>query len=159
MKKVNLSEIKELKWSSPKGTFGGSSKEISVALGRVPTSTDLRKRHPFDVEILRLRPGQTPYPYHSHSAQWEFYHVLSGRGSVRHKGGWTRIRQGDAFIFPPDQPHTFRNDSRADLVICVVADNPVGESGYYPDSRKWIVFSPKRRLIRSAPLDYYDGEE
>jgi uncharacterized cupin superfamily protein len=159
MKIINLREIKEEKWKSPKGTFQGSSKEISVALGRDPTSTDLMKRHPFDVEILRLRPGQTPYPYHSHSAQWEFYHVLSGRGTVRHQRGKTRIKTGDAFVFPPGEPHGLHNDGKTDLVICVVADNPIGESGYYPDSKKWLVKSPARRLVRSAPLDYYDGEE
>jgi uncharacterized cupin superfamily protein len=159
MKKINLRDIKEEKWSSPKGTFAGASKEISVALGRVPASTDLMKRHPFDVEILRLKPGQTPYPYHSHAAQWEFYHVLSGRGLVRHKGGKTRIKPGDAFIFPPDQPHGLHNDGRENLVICVVADNPVGESCHYPDSKKWLVRSPQRRLLRSEALDYYDGEE
>ncbi len=159
MKKINLRHIKEQKWKSPKGTFQGFSKEISVALGRVPTSTDLMKRHPFDVELLRLKPGQTPYPYHSHSAQWEFYHVLSGRGTVRHQRGRTRITAGDSFIFPPGEPHNLHNDGKADLVICVVADNPIGESGYYPDSRKWNVKSPEWRLIRSEPLDYYDGEE
>ena len=41
----------------------------------------------------------------------------------------------------------------------VVADNPVGESCYYPDSKKWLVRSPERRLIRSESLDYLDGEE
>ena len=40
-----------------------------------------------------------------------------------------------------------------------VADNPIGESAYYPDSDKWAVRSPVRRLIRSEPVDYYDGEE
>ena len=60
MKKINLRDIKEESWSSPKGKFQGSSKEISVALGREPASADLGKRHPFDVELLRLAPGQTP---------------------------------------------------------------------------------------------------
>jgi hypothetical protein len=41
----------------------------------------------------------------------------------------------------------------------VIADNPIGESGYYPDSKKWIVRSPERRILRSDALDYYDGEE
>lgn len=159
MKKINLRDIKEYTWASPKGTFAGASKELSVALGREPESTDLMKRHPFDVEILRLAPGQKPYPFHSHSAQWEFYHVLSGRGAVRHKDGLTAIEAGDAFIFPPDEPHTLHNDSTEDLVISVVADNPMGESCHYPDSKKWVVRSPERRLIRSEPLDYYDGEE
>jgi uncharacterized cupin superfamily protein len=159
MKKINIRDIKDETWTSPKGKFQGSSKEISVALGREPLSTDLLKRHPFDVEILRLKPGQNPYPYHSHSAQWEFYHVLSGRGTVRHKDGTTPIEAGDAFIFPPDEPHQLMNDGAEDLFICVVADNPIGESGYYPDSKKWMVRSPSRTLIRSEPLNYYDGEE
>ena len=159
MKKINLRDIKEESWTSPKGTFQGSSKEVSVALGREPASLDLTKRHPFDIEILRLAPGQKPYPYHSHSAQWEFYHVLSGSGQVRHPDGTTPIEAGDAFLFPPGEPHGLFNDGKEDLVISVVADNPVGESCHYPDSQKWLVRSPERRLIRSEPLDSYDGEE
>ena len=49
--------------------------------------------------------------------------------------------------------------STEDLVLYVVADNPTNESCYYPDSKKWIVYSPERRLMRSEALDYYDGEE
>ena len=41
----------------------------------------------------------------------------------------------------------------------VSADNPIGESCHYPDSGKWLIRSPERRLIRSGALDYYDGEE
>jgi uncharacterized cupin superfamily protein len=117
------------------------------------------KRHPFDVEISRIPPGKTPCPYHSHSAQWEFYHVISGRGLVRHKDGQTSIEAGDAFLFQPGEPHQLFNNGAEDLIVYVVADNPIGESCHYPDSNKWIVRSPGRRLIRSEPLDYYDGEE
>src|SRR5438105_7488176 len=84
IKKVNTNTMAEISWSSPKGKFCGAGKEISEALGRKPLSTDFKERHPFDVEILRVSPGKTAYPYHSHSAQWEFYHVVSGRGLVRH---------------------------------------------------------------------------
>ena len=159
MHMVNTNDITELSWSSPKGKFAGFGKQVSEELGRKPLSTDLMERHPFDVEILRIAPGQIPYPYHSHSAQWEFYHVISGRGTVRHQDGTTPISAGDAFLFKPGEPHQVINDSQADLVIYVVADNPIGESGYYPDSNKWIVRSPERALIRSKPLDYFDGEE
>ena len=117
------------------------------------------QRHPFDVEILRLTPGQTPYPFHSHSAQWEFYHVISGKGIVRHDGGTTAIEQGDAFIFLPGQAHQLINDGSEDLLVYVVADNPIGESSYFPDSQKWTVRSPEVKRIRSQPLDYFDGEE
>ena len=159
MRKVNLREIKEFSWGSPKGKFGGTGKEISVALGRDPLSMDLLLRHPFDVEVMRLAPGQTPYPYHSHSAQWEFYHIVSGQGAVRDTDGTTAVEAGDSFIFKPGEPHQFTNDGSEDLIILVVADNPVGESAHYPDSDKWVVRSPERRLIRSEALNYYDGEE
>src|SRR5882762_4993682 len=110
VKKINTNELAEETWSSPKGKFVGAGKEISEALGRKPQSTDLNKRHPFDVEICRIPPGKSPYPYHLHSAQWEFYHVISGKGLVRHKHGTTPIETGDAFIFGPGQPHQLAND-------------------------------------------------
>ncbi len=159
MRKINTKDVAEESWSSPKGKFGGASKEISEALGRKPHSTDLKEQHPFDVEICRIPPGQSAYPYHSHSAQWEFYHVISGKGIVRHKDGTSAIEAGDAFIFEPGQPHQLTNDSSGDPVLYVVADNLIGESCHYPDSGKWMVRSPERRLIRSDSLDYYDGEE
>ncbi len=159
MKKVNIRDLPEELWTSPKGNFGGFGKEISVALGREPTSTDLMKRHPFDVEITRIPPGKRPYPFHSHSAQWEFYFVMSGRGSARHADGTTPIEPGDAFLFKPDEPHTFHNDGPEDLVFMVIADNPIGETAHYPDSQKWLIRSPARRIMRSEPHEYYDGEE
>ena len=159
MRKVNTKDIAEVTWFSPKGKFGGAGKEISEELGRKPDSTDLKERHPFDVEISRIPRGKSACPYHSHSAQWEFYHVISGTGSVRHADGKTAIAAGDAFIFQPGEPHEIINDSSENLVLYVVADNPIGESCYYPDSNKWLVRSLERRLIRSDPLKYYDGEE
>ncbi len=161
MLKVNTNNITEISWTSPKGKFAGFGKEVSEALGRKPSSTDLVERHPFDVEILRIPPGKSPYTYHSHGAQWEFYHVISGKGVVRHQDGTTEIDSGDAFLFKPGEPHQISNPAQSDrdLVLYVVADNPINESCYQPDSKKWIVYSPERRLIRSEPVDYYDGEE
>lgn len=137
----------------------GAGRQVSEALGRDPRSTDLMKRHPFDVEILRIPPGKSPYPYHSHSAQWEFYHVISGKGSTRHEDGTTAIEAGDAFIFEPNQPHQLLNDGLEDLVVYVIADNPIGESDYFPDSNKCTVRVPEYMIIRAEALDYYDGEE
>jgi uncharacterized cupin superfamily protein len=156
---INSHELAEESWTSPKGKFQGAGREISEALGRKPQSTDLNERHPFDVQILRIPSGKVPYPYHQHSAQWEFYHVISGNGLVRHKEGTTAIKSGDAFLFKPGEPHQVINDSESDLVLYVVADNPLGESIYYPDSKKWRVRDPERRLLRSESLEYYDGEE
>jgi uncharacterized cupin superfamily protein len=159
MRKVNVRDIPEDSWVSPKGKFASFDRELSVALGREVNSTDVTLRHPFDVEICRVPAGKRMCPYHSHSAQWEFYHVIEGTGEVRHAEGLTTIIAGDAFIFKPGEAHEIINSSRQDLVLYIVADNPIGESCYYPDSGKWLVRSPQRRLIRSEALDYLDGEE
>ena len=159
MQKVNVADLAESVRVSPKGKFGRASRMISVALGGDEDATDLLKRHPFDVTLCRIVPGKSLCPYHSHSAQWEFYHVVSGRGSVRHADGATAIGSGDAFIFKPGEPHQMTNDGTEDLVFYIVADNPLGESCHYPDSGKWAVSSPEGRVIRSEALDYFDGEE
>jgi hypothetical protein len=48
-----------------------------------------------------------------------------------------------------------------DLVLCVVTDDPIGESAHHPDSGKRLVRSPERRMVRSNDPDddCYDGEE
>ena len=159
MHKVNTRELQEAGKASPKLAFRRFGKHVSEALGRERRSTDLDERHPFDVEIVRIPSGAAACPYHSHSAQWEFYHVISGSGVVRHETGKTSIEPGDAFIFKPNEAHQLINDGVADLIYYVVADNPLGESCYYPESGKWAVKSPEYRLIRGASLEYYDGEE
>jgi uncharacterized cupin superfamily protein len=159
MQKVNTSQIEWEAQRSPGGKFGRAQKKISEALGRDPRASDINKRHPFDVDITKIPPGVASCPYHSHSAQWEFYLVISGRGNLRHAGGLLAIEPGDSFLFRPNEPHQLINDQDEDLLLYVIADNPVGETCYYPDSGKWAVRAPEYRLIRSEPLDYYDGEE
>lgn len=162
MKKANIDEIKEDPWQSPKGKYAVAFKGISEALGREPASLDLSKRHPFDLEWSRVPPGKSNFPYHAHSAQWEFYLIVSGKGSVRHQDGTTEVAAGDAFIFGPNEPHQIKNSGDVDLVYYVIADNPIGESGYYPDSKKWKVnktSAADRVVIKGPETDYFDGEE
>jgi uncharacterized cupin superfamily protein len=151
MKKVNLSEVKEQPWQSPKGKYAVSFRGISEALGRDPASLDLRKRWPFDLEWNRIPPGKSNFPCGGHSAQWEMYLVVSGNGSA-----------GDAFIFGTDEPHQITNSGDVDLIYYVIADNPIGESNYYPDSGKWKVNRTSladRPFIKGQETDYLDGEE
>ena len=162
MKKVNINEIKEEAWQSPGGKYAVSFKGISEALGREPASLDLSKRHPFDLEWSRVPPCKPNFPYHAHSAQWELYLIISGEGTVRHKDGTTKVVAGDAFIFGPDEPHQLINSGKTDLVYYVIADNPIGESAYYPESGKWKVnksSATNRVVIKGRETDYFDGEE
>ena len=161
MKKVNINDIKEQAWQSPGGKYAVSFKGISEALGREPDSLDLSERHPFDLEWNRVPAGKQNFPYHAHSAQWELYLVISGQGRVRHKDGTTDVLAGDAFIFGPDELHQLINSGQEDLTYYVVADNPIGESAYYPDSGKWSVAKEgsEEVIVKGQETDYFDGEE
>ena len=162
MRKVNLNDIKEEAWQSPGGKYAAYFKGVSEALGRDPNSLDLAKRHPFDLELTRLPPGKPNFPYHSHSAQWELYLIVNGKGNVRHDTGTTEVVAGDAFIFGPNEPHQIVSSDQEDLVYYVIADNPIGESAYFPDSGKWKVnrrSASDRIVLKGKETDYFNGEE
>src|SRR4030095_4916749 len=166
MRKVNLQGIPEVERKSPKGKFGRTMKNISVALGREPESLDLSKRHPFDLTLVRIPKGKFLCPYHAHAAESELYLVVSGRGSVRDKDGTTEVGPGDAFFFQPGEAHQLWNSEDEDFLYYVIADNPrsggtTGDSCYYPDSRKWAVTTDGREevVVKGTETDYFDGEE
>jgi uncharacterized cupin superfamily protein len=162
MKKVNVNEIKEEPWQSPKGKYAVSFKGIAEALGRNPSSLDLAKRWPFDLEWNRVPRGKSNFPLHTHSAQWEMYLIVSGSGTLRDKDGKVDVSAGDVFIFAPNEPHQITNSGDIDLVYYLIADNPIGESAYYPDSKKWTAnktSATDRPVIKGQETDYFDGEE
>src|SRR3954463_2930893 len=109
MRKVNLRDIPEEERKSPGGKFHKFVKDISIALGRERASFDLVKRHPFDLALVRIPKGKSYCPYHSHSAETEFYLVVSGRGNIRDRNGITEVGAGDAFFFPPGEAHHLSN--------------------------------------------------
>ena len=160
MQKANLNAIPETEWKSPAGKFHQFYRGISEALGRDPQSLDLNQRHPFDLESVRVPPGAAHCPFHSHTAQWELYLIISGRCLVRDDAGQTEVGPGDAFLFRPGEAHQLSNPGDTDLLYYVIADNPVGDCAHYPDSGKWMVFRGKQRLIvRGQEAEYLAGEE
>src|SRR5213082_1819912 len=161
MEKVNLKDIQERVRQSPKGKFGRRMKEISVALGRDPESLDLMKRHPFDLALVTIPKGKTLCPYHSHSTESELYLVVSGKGSIRDKTGSTIVTAGDAFFFGPGEAHQLSNAGWEDFVYYVIADNPVGDSCFYPDSGKFAVWKEgmDEVIVKGKEADYFDAEE
>lgn len=161
MRKVNLKDVEEQERKSPKGNFQKFVKDVSVALGREPDSLDLAKRHPFDLAVVRIPTGKSYCPYHGHGAETEFYLVISGRGSIRDKNGITEVTAGDAFFFGPGEAHQLSNAGEEDFAYYVIADNPRGDSCYYPDSGKWAVplEGAEEEIVKGKIADYYDGEE
>lgn len=161
MQKVNLNEIAEVERHSPKGKFRAYRKNISLALGREENSLDLSKRHPFDLMQARIPAGASYCPYHAESAQWELYLVVSGRGKIRDAKGVTEVTAGDSFLFKPGEAHQLSNADEEDFVYYVIADNPIGDACFYPDSGKWAARKEgdEHVIIKGAETDYFDGEE
>lgn len=147
---------------SPKGVFECHSREMSKFLtvdskaplrhGKVPPA------RPFEVDLVRIPPGKKLCPRHTHSAQWEYYIVVSGRGQMLQAADEPSIpmEPGDHLMQPPGWPHTVENNGAEDLCYYVIANNPVDETAYYPDSDKW---SAARHVFRMVEADYFDGEE
>jgi uncharacterized cupin superfamily protein len=161
MRKINLNDVPSESSQSPKGKYAAVEKGISIALGRAGEHWLPEENQPFDVELASVPPGRLNFPYHSHSAQWEFYLFISGNGKIRQADGWTEIGAGDALLFGPSEAHQICNSGTEDLVYYVIADNPIGDACYYPDSDKWAVATdPKdEKIIKGQDADYYLGEE
>jgi uncharacterized cupin superfamily protein len=145
-------------WSSPKGKFHGTSKELSIALGAKRNTPTGLGGHPFDLELSKLAPGKSGCPFHSHAAQWEMFIVLTGRGTVRAGNDTIEVSAGDAVIHPPGEAHQLINTGDEDMTFYLIADNPPVDYWHYPDSDKWGL-KAQRKFFRIRELEYYDGEE
>src|SRR6266566_4055104 len=161
MRKVNVKDIPEQERKSPRDKFHKFVKNISIALGREPESLDLGKRHPFDLALVRIPKGKSYCPYHGHGAETELYLVVSGRGKVRDHQGTTEVSAGDSFFFAPCEAHQLAATESEDFVYYVIADNPRGDSCYYPDSGKFAVMKEGSAevIVKGTEIDYFDGEE
>jgi len=87
--------------------------------------------------------------------------VASGQGSIRDKDGATIVTAGDAFFFGPGEAHQLANAGEEDFVYYVIADNPRGDSCYYPDSGKFAVMKENSDevIVKGIETDYFGGEE
>lgn len=158
MKHAHLDHIPWIEWSSPSGKFHGAGQQISEALGAVVNANLADGGHPFDLELGKLRPGKSGCPFHSHSAQWECYYILSGTGVMRHGDQRRELQPGDVALHPPGSAHQLINTGETDLRYYLVADNPLTEFCHYPDSNKWG-FKPGGAIFLKQEVEYHYGEE
>jgi uncharacterized cupin superfamily protein len=158
MKKMNQNQIEWAEVKSPKGKYQLFRRHISLAMGGKKDTGMWGGGHPFDLELTRIPPGKTNWPYHAHAAQWEMYIVLSGRGQARTPEGKVEIGPGDCLIHPPGEPHQIQNTGTEDLVYYVIADNPPVEITNYPESGKWST-KPVRKIFEMTDVEYYKDEE
>ena len=72
MKKVNLNNIPWRERKSPKGKYHRFLRDVALAFQNPKTGPSLPGQPPFEVELVRLPPGATNFPFHSHATEWEF---------------------------------------------------------------------------------------
>lgn len=159
MKTIDILTLAEEEQRSRTGKFHSWCKNISVAFGARRRVNEAGEAHPFDLQQRRIPPGAAVCPYHSHATQWELFVIVSGEATVRRDGQTYAINAGTAFIHPPGVAHQIVNRSTTeDLVVFIVADNPLVDVFHYPDSNKFGL-RPLGKYFRMVEVDYFDGED
>lgn len=161
MKRVNQNDLTWIERRSPKGTFHKFRRDLSRALAAGEAGPPLPGPAPFEVELVRLPSGAANFPFHSHSAEWECYLILSGTGSLRAGERRVSLAPGDCVMCPPGEAHQIVNHGEGDLLYYVIANNAPSEVWHYPDSDKWGFALPNGDDVyfRRSAVDYFDGEE
>ena len=157
--RVRHADVEASDFESPKGTFGVTFREYI-------TTEDTGC--PFDLEHVTLAPGKRNFPFHSHGALWELYHILSGTPTMRTDEETVELHPGDSYLCKPGLAHQIRNDSDADVTYLVISNDPAYDACYYPDSGKlapswkklwgampegWRFWQPREGT------EYFTGEE
>ncbi len=112
------------------------------------------------VNWLRLPPGRTAVPFHSHQREDEFFFILSGRGVLRYGEALYSLQAGSCVSCPAKtgKAHQIANTSQTeDLVYLAVGLHDPDEVCRYPDSGKILVRS-LGMMGRMAAAGYMDGE-
>lgn len=155
MKIAKLSELPAREVRSPRGKYHVLRQSISQALGGIKDVGTWGGGHPFDVEYFRLPPGAANFPFHAHTAQWEMYIFLRGRGSVRGPESTITIEEGQSIIFRPGEAHQILNTSENDLCYFVVADHALADVITYPDTGKYVI-KPQQKCFIPTEIGYYE---
>ncbi len=72
--------------------------------------------------VIRVMPGETVRPAHSHPAGEELIYIITGSGKVMIEGEVGDVRAGSAILFEQGKVHMLRNTSDIEMkVICFFA--------------------------------------
>jgi len=105
VKKINLDQMPWKERVSPKGRFHIRYRNVAREFRSAKTGPRFPGEPPFEFAVLCIRPGAANFPFHSHAAEWEFYHIVSGTGVMRAGKKRVKVKPGDCLMCPPGEPH------------------------------------------------------
>ena len=72
--------------------------------------------------VVRLAPGQTVRPAHSHPNGEEVIYIIHGSGRVMVEGDVSPVKAGSVVLFPQGQVHMLQNNGTEEMkVVCFFA--------------------------------------
>jgi quercetin dioxygenase-like cupin family protein len=85
--------------------------------------------------IIRVPPGETVKPAHSHPNGEEIIHIIRGSGRVYIEGKIEAVREGSTVLFPQGDIHMLQNTGKEEMkVICFFAPaSDLGTYKFFPD--------------------------
>ena len=93
-------------------------------------SADVLEAKKLSVCIIRVPPGETVRPAHSHPEGEELIYILNGNGRVLVDGEVKPVTKGTAVLFPNGSVHMLQNNGMEEMkVICIFA--PPADPGVY----------------------------
>lgn len=122
------------------------------------TRNDGRK---IGVSYEELPPGKQGCPFHFHMIEEEHIIALEGEATLRLGDERYTLRAGDYVGFPAGQRagHCLINETDRPFRYIMIGDNDPDEICVYPDSRKIMISSLDRAIVRDGErLDYFEGE-
>ncbi|MDA7915698.1 hypothetical protein N9B94_00515 [Verrucomicrobia bacterium] len=115
--------------------------------------------HPFEVDILRIPSDKKSYPYHSHRAQWEYFHVIPEFSQVSPEGKLGDMERGNAFPFKIGDAYRIIYNSDLNLPLMPMLTIQLERDVTIQIVARDRCVRPANQLIRSEKMDHYNGEE
>ncbi len=108
-----------------------------------------------------IEPGKQTYPAHYHMLEEEHVFVLDGRVTLRLGDKEHDMSAGDYVCFPAGQKagHTLVNNSSAPCRYLVIGERNSNDVIVYTDSGRVSVRLTGEGYLKSATMDYWEGEE
>ena len=156
---INLSEMPWDKISGPAGSrFAGGRKRVGMKTGA----------QKLGYSFFTVGPGETAFPYHTHTGNEEMIYVTEGAGTLRLGQDDVPVSAGDVIACLPgsEYPHQLINTGVTPLHYLVVSTMEYPDICQYPDSNKVGAYANAsggtgfRALYwRDHNVNYYDGED